>query len=114
MQYKRSDRVGDLIKEFVASMIQRGDINDPRIGFVTITGVRMTRDLRHATVFFSMLGSPEEIEQSLEGLTSAGGFIRRAVAKRLKLRKAPEVSFAFDDSLQYSSRIEKVIKEIES
>ncbi len=83
MDYKRSDRVGDLVKEEIASMIQRGEIKDPRIGFVTITKVGMRRDLKHAKVFFSMLGTPEERRKSSVGLNSASGYIRRVLAKRL-------------------------------
>ncbi len=110
MEYKRSDRVGDLIKEEIASMVQRGEIKDPRIGFVTITGVRMTRDLKQARVFFSMLGPEEDIQSSKEGLNSASGYIRRVLAKRFKLKYIPTVLFDFDDSFEYSSHIDKVIK----
>jgi ribosome-binding factor A len=112
MDYKRSDRVGDLVKEEIASMIQRGEIKDPRIGFVTITKVGMSRDLKHARVFFSMMGTEEEREKSGTGLNSASGFIRRALAKRLKLKHIPTIVFEFDESIEYSSHIEKVIKDL--
>jgi ribosome-binding factor A len=112
MDYKRSTRVGDLLKEEIASMIQRGEIKDPRIGFVTITGVSMARDLRQARVFFSMMGTPEDKQRNREGLNSASGYIRRNLAKRLKLKHIPTVVFEFDDSLEYSSHIDKVIKDL--
>lgn len=112
MTFKRSDRVADLIKEEVASMILFGGIKDPRIGFVTITHVDMTPDLKEARIYFSQLGGAKERERSREGLNHASGFIRRNLAKSLSLRHIPKISFFFDDSLEYSERIEKVIKEI--
>lgn len=112
MAFKRSDRVGDLIKEEIASMVLHGDIKDPRIGFVTITHVKMTPDLKEAKVYFSQIGSEEDIKKSKNGLNNASGYIRRNLAKRVSLRHIPTVTFEFDDSLQYSDRIEKVIKEI--
>ena len=112
MDYKRSDRVADLVREEVASMILHGEIKDPRIGFITITGVKMSRDLKNARVFFSMLAGTEEIDSSVTGLNSASGFVRRALAKRLKLKHIPHVSFEYDDSLEYSSHIEEVIRDL--
>ncbi|MFQ5736555.1 MAG: 30S ribosome-binding factor RbfA [Thermodesulfobacteriota bacterium] len=112
MGYSRSDRVGDLIKEEIASMIMRGDIKDPRIGFVTITHVKLSPDLKDAKVYFSQLGTDKQKEKSRTGLNNAGGYIRRALAKRLDLRHIPSVTFFFDDSLEYSEHIEKVLKEI--
>jgi ribosome-binding factor A len=112
MNYKRSDRVGDLVKEEIASMIQRGEIKDPRIGFVTITGASMSRDLRQVKVFFSILGTSEDKERNRAGLNSASGYIRRALAKRLKLKQIPTIVFEFDESLEYSSHIDKVIKDL--
>lgn len=112
MGYKRSDRVGDLIREEIASMIQRGEIKDPRIGFVTITKVGMSRDLKNARVFFSMMGTEEEKEKSGTGLNSASGFIRRALAKRLRLKYIPKVVFEFDGSIEYASHIDKVLKDL--
>ncbi len=112
MNYRRSERVADVIKEEVASMILHGEIKDPRIGFVTITRVELTPDLKDAKVFFSQIGSPEDKAKSRNGLNNASGFVRRALAKRLDLRHIPNVSFVFDDSLEYADHIEKVIKEM--
>lgn len=112
MTFKRSDRVADLIKEEVASMILFGGIKDPRIGFVTITHVEMTPDLKEARIYFSQIGSVKDREKSRDGLNHASGFIRRNLAKSLSLRHIPKISFFFDDSLEYSERIEKVIREI--
>lgn len=110
--YKRSDRVGDLIKEEVASMILHGEIKDPRIGFVSITHVKMSPDLKEAKVYFSQIGSEKEKEKSRQGLNNASGYVRRALAKRLDLKHIPVITFVFDESLEYSDHIEKVIKEI--
>ncbi len=110
--YKRSDRVGDLIREEVASMILHGEIKDHRVGFVTITHVDMSADLKNAKVYFSQIGRREDKTKSREGLNHASGYVRRALAKRLSLKHIPTVSFFFDDSLEYSEHIEKVIRDI--
>ncbi|MEK6530953.1 MAG: 30S ribosome-binding factor RbfA [Deltaproteobacteria bacterium] len=112
MAYKRQDRVADLIKEEIATMLMHGEIKDPRIGFVTITHVKLTEDLKEARVFFSHFGTAEEREKSRLGLQSAGSYIRRNLAKRLKLRRIPAVEFLFDDSIEYSERIERLIRDI--
>lgn len=113
MAYNRSERVAEEIRKEVATMLF-GEIHDPRIGFVTITKVQVSKDLRHAKVYFSILGSDEEKEKTMEGLQSSSGYMRRETGKRLKLRYFPELTFKFDDSLEYASRIEKIIKEIKS
>jgi ribosome-binding factor A len=107
--YKRSDRVGDLIKEEVASILLHGELKDPRIGFVTITHVKMTPDLRDAKIYFSQLGTEEEKKESCAGLNSASGYIRRVLAKRLRLRSIPKVTFFYDETLEYSDRIGQVL-----
>lgn len=112
MSYNRAERVGDLIKEEVATLILHGEIKDPRIGLVTITGVKMSRDLKSARVYFSMVAEAEEIEESKTGLNKASGFIRRALASKLSLKYIPSISFEYDDSLEYSSRMEKVFREL--
>ena len=110
--YKRSDRVGDLIRQEVASMILHGEIKDYRIGLVSITQVMMSPDLKDAKVYFSQMGSDQEKAKSREGLNSASGYVRRALAKRLSLKHIPTVRFFFDDTLDYSDHIEKVLKDI--
>ncbi|MBI2414211.1 MAG: 30S ribosome-binding factor RbfA [Deltaproteobacteria bacterium] len=112
MNYRRAERVADVIKEEIASMILHGEIKDPRIGFVTITRVELTPDFKDAKVFFSQIGSDSDKAKSRNGLNNASGFVRRALAKRLDLRHIPNVSFVFDDSLEYADHIEKVIKEM--
>ncbi len=111
MKYKRSDRVGDLIREEVASLIIYGGIKDPRIGFVTITKVQMTPDLKLARIYFSQIGSEADKQKSMEGLESSCGFVRRHLAKALSLRHIPAIQFEYDASLEYADHIEKLIKE---
>jgi ribosome-binding factor A len=113
MDYKRKDRVADLIRKEIASMLTFGEIKDPRIGLVTITVVHMSGDLRNAKVYFSIMGSEKERAESLAGLNSASGFIRRRIAKVLKIKRIPSVSFVFDDSIEYSSHMAEVLKDIE-
>ncbi len=107
----RQDRVGDLIQEEIAQIVQRGELKDPRVGFVTIMHVTMSPDLSQAKVFFSVLGSKDEVKENTEGLNSASGFIRRRLAKALKIKKIPHVYFVYDDSLEYSTNINKLLKE---
>ncbi|MBI5683145.1 MAG: 30S ribosome-binding factor RbfA [Deltaproteobacteria bacterium] len=110
MTYKRSDRIADLIKEKISTMLVMGEVNDPRIGFITITKVVLSDDLRHAKVFFSALGTDEERETSLLGLQKASGYIKRGLAKRLDLKHIPEIMFRYDDSLAYAGHINEILE----
>jgi ribosome-binding factor A len=87
------------------------EIKDPRVGFVTITSVSMSADLKRAKVYFSMSGSDEEKGSASEGLRSASSYIKRMLAKRVRLKYVPEILFEFDESLDYGSHIEQLIKE---
>ena len=107
---RRTDRVGEAIQSLVASLLVR-DIKDPRIGLVTITGVRVTPDLRHARIFFSCLGDDEQRLRSLRGLRSAAGFVRGQVARQLNLRVAPEIVFEFDPTLEQAERLSRLLKD---
>ena len=107
---RRTDRVGEAIQALVASLLVR-DIKDPRIGLVTITGVRVTPDLRHARIFFSCLGDDEQRLRSLRGLRSAAGFVRGQVARQLNLRVAPEIVFEFDPTLEQAERLSRLLKD---
>jgi ribosome-binding factor A len=109
--YKRSEKVAEAIHELVSELLIKG-LKDPRIGFVTITGVKVTDDLHLATVFFTVIGSDEEKEATGRGLQSARGFIRKEVGKSLHMRYVPELIFRFDESVEYGSRIETLLKEI--
>ena len=108
----RIEKLQELIKQEVSKMLLY-DIKDPRIGFVTVTEVEMTGDLREATIYVSIMGNDEQIKDSMEGLQSALGFVRREIGKRIRLRFTPEISFAPDKSLDYSEHIQKLLLQIE-
>jgi len=107
----RVSRVGEQIKKEIVEIV-RTEIKDPRVGFVTITGVEASGDLQHATVFVSVFGDDEKRKGSLEALQKASGFIRSEVGKRIRLRRTPELHFKLDTSLDHSTRISQVLREI--
>jgi ribosome-binding factor A len=107
---RRTDRVGEAIQALVADLLVR-EVKDPRIGLVTITGVHVSPDLRHARIFFSCLGDEEQRRRSLRGLRSAAGFVRGQVARQLNLRVAPEIAFEFDPSLEQAERLSRLLKD---
>lgn len=105
----RPERVQAAIKKEISKIIH-SELKDPRIGFITITRVDVTPDLRYARIYFSILGEEETKQQSLEGLKSATGFIRRLIGQRLNLRFVPEIVFKRDDSLEYSIHLDEKLK----
>lgn len=111
MQYQRRDRVGDLIKREIAQIIQR-ELKDPGIGFVTVTGVEVSADLKQAKVFYSVLGDEESKRKSASALKRASGFIQNEIGGRLRLKYTPEILFQFDKSIEYGARIEELIQKI--
>jgi len=108
--YKRSQRVSDQNREEIAEIIMN-KVKDPRLGFVTVTGAKITEDLKIATIYLSIL-KEEEKETTLEMLNSAKGFIRAELAKRLRMKFIPSLTFRIDESLEYGVRIEKLLREI--
>jgi len=109
--YKRSEKVAEAIHQIVSELLLHG-LKDPRIGFVTITGVKMTDDLSMATIYFSVVGSEEEKKNTSAGLRSASGYIRKEVGGCLKLRHVPEIRFLFDESLERATTIERLLRQI--
>jgi ribosome-binding factor A len=108
----RADQVGEQVREEIMSIIRR-DLKDPRIGFVSITAVRMSPDLRQARIRVSVLGNPEEQNSSLQGLISAKGLIRHELGRRLQnLKFSPELRFELDSSIEYSVHISELLKEV--
>ena len=107
----RQRRLGELLKHEISDMILRG-IKDPRIGFVSVTSVELTADLRQAKVFVSVLGSESERKSSLAGLRSATGFIRRELGQRLRLKYLPEIIVEYDTSIEQGSRILALIDSV--
>lgn len=108
----RIEKLQELIKQEMGKMLLT-DLKDPRIGFVTVTDVEMTGDLRSAKIFISVMGGEEQVKSSLEGLQSALGFIRREIGQRIKIRFTPEISFALDKSLDYGDHIQKLLLKVE-
>jgi len=111
--YKRSEKVSEAIHEMVSGLLVKG-LKDPRIGFVTVTGVKVTDDLHLATIYFTVIGSDEEKKASEAGLNSARGFIRKELGKSLRMRYVPDLLFRYDTSVEYGARIESILKEIQS
>jgi len=109
---RRPDRVGAAVREEVAAFIAR-DLKDPRVtALVTVTAVEMTRDLRHATVYVSVMGSDAERDATLEGLTGTAPHLRGRVVRALRLQFAPEIVFKLDESVARAARIESLLAEI--
>ena len=112
MNYQRSERVGELLTEVIADVL-REDIRDPRVTAVTITAAKVTKDLRQARIYFTILGGASENKDSvLAGLKSALGFIRARIGKQLKLRFVPAIEFFYDESLDEAQRIEKLLRQV--
>ncbi len=109
MNKARADRIALSIQQELGTMLQR-EVKDPRIGFVSITHVELTRDLSVARIFVSHLGQPEEAEASLVGLKSASPFLRGEIGRRLHLRLAPQLEFRLDRSIVESMHIQEIIK----
>ncbi|MBW7473253.1 30S ribosome-binding factor RbfA [Paenibacillus oenotherae] len=109
----RVGRVGEQIKKELSVIIQQ-ELKDPRIGFITVTGVEMTNDLSQARVFLSVLGSDEQKEETLKALGRGSGYIRSELGKRIRFRHTPELIFKFDSSIEYGSRIESLLEKINS
>lgn len=109
MSNNRKDRVAEEVKKVVSEVV-RTDIKDPNLGMVTVTDVDMTKELEVATVYFTTLN--ENKEEAEIALNKAKGLVRSAVAKEIRLRKAPEIVFKYDNSIEYGSRIESLLNEI--
>jgi len=111
MKKYRPERIAELLKEEVSEIVGY-EMNDPRLGLVTITRVTVSPDLRHAKIYVTHLGPAEDREQTVAVLNHAAGYIRRQLFPRLHLRVIPELTFAYDDSLARAARIEDVLREI--
>jgi len=111
MNFKRASRESDLIKVEISDILLKR-VRDPRIGPITITGVKLTDDLRLARIFFVEMGKDTCSDEVRAGLQKATGFLKRELGKRLQLRYIPEIVFVYDESFAYGSRIEKLLTEI--
>ena len=110
VDHGRAAKLGDSIKEIIAKRLEKG-LRDPRLGFVTITDVRVTGDLQHASVFYTVLGSEEERIASGEALTSATGLLRSEVGRRLGVRLTPTLEFIPDALPDDAGHIEELLRE---
>ncbi|MSO46038.1 MAG: 30S ribosome-binding factor RbfA [Acidobacteria bacterium] len=108
----RPARVGDQIREELSTMLTRGDVHDPGIGFITLTRVQVSADLQVAHVFYTSLGDPKARKETAKALERATPFLRRQIGGRLRLRRVPEIDFRFDESIAHQDRIEQVLKEL--
>jgi len=106
--FSRADRVSVKIRQVLSDILHK-DIQDSRINIATVTKVNMSRDLRHARVYFVLSGKDSKIKDAIKGFKSAHGYIKRSLARQLELRYMPEITFYYDDSFDYGSRIDKVL-----
>jgi ribosome-binding factor A len=106
----RMRRVNESIRQVLSERLP--ELKDPRIGFVTVTGVATSPDLRHAKVFFSVLGSEDTQKRTLDGLAAAHGVLQSAVARELKLKRTPQLTFEYDQSVERGVRMSKLIDEL--
>jgi len=110
-QGSRPDRVADQIRAELASLLAR-DVHDPGIGFVTLTRVQMSPDLQLARVFYTALGDDKARAATARAIERAAPFLRRQIGARLRLKRAPELTFAYDDSIAGQDRIEQILNEL--
>lgn len=108
---RRQQQVGEFLREEISAIVQR-ELNDPRLGLVTITHVDMSPDLRYARAHVSVLGSDEEFDAAVKALRGASGFIRHQLRPRMRLRHIPELAFESDRSMEYADEITRMLKEL--
>ena len=109
----RTGKVEKQLKREISRILQE-DLKDPRIGFVTVTRIELTGDLRFAKVYFSILGDEANQKASMAGLQHAAGYIRRLIGERLRLKYVPELSFILDKSIEYSINLEKTFDRLKN
>ena len=110
MTGRRPERLAEQIKEEV-SLIIAGEVEDPRVGFVTVTDAKLTPDLRYAKIYVSVLGTEAEVKESLAALKHAAGFIRTQLGAVLRMRRTPELHFVYDETYETAARIEELLSE---
>lgn len=108
---KRTSRVGDQIMKVVADLLLH-KVRDPRVRNVTLTGIEVSKDLRHSRIFFSVMGEIKDIQKTQKGLDSARGFIKREIGSRLDIKYIPDIIFKYDPTLEKTEDLEKLFKKI--
>lgn len=111
--FARSDRVSGQIQKVLSEILLK-KVKDPRLENASITDVRMSRDLRIARIYFVTFGNKKNIEEALEGFKSALGYVKRTLARQLGLRYMPDLKFFYDESFDYGSHIDKVLKAVKA
>lgn len=111
MAKQRPERVQEALRQEISKIVQ-GEMKDPRIGFITITKVDLTKDLRYAKVYFSVLGEDKEKKLALKGLNSAKGYVKGLIADRINLRFMPEIVFMVDESIEHTKHIYGILDKI--
>ena len=104
-------RVNAAVREVLSEAV--GELKDPRIGFVTVTGVETSADLRHAVVYVSVLGSERKRERSLDGLQAAHGLLQARIARELRMKRTPQLTFEYDPSVERGVRMTQLIDELD-
>ncbi|MEN3338799.1 MAG: ribosome-binding factor [Acidobacteriota bacterium] len=112
-QGSRASRVGDQIRAELAELLTR-EVHDPGIGFLTITHVKVSPDLQQARVFYTTIGDPKSRKDSARALQRATPFLRRHVGRRLQLKRVPELTWMFDESIEKNDRIEQILQGLNS
>jgi ribosome-binding factor A len=108
----RPHRVGDQIREELSAMLTRGEVHDPKIGFITLTRVQVSPDLQVARVFYTSLGDAAARKDTQKALDRATPFLRRQIGSRVQLRRVPELEFRFDESIAHQNRIEQILQDL--
>jgi ribosome-binding factor A len=111
-QGHRPDRVGEQIRDELSSLLARGAVHDPGIGFITLTRVKVSSDLQVAHVFYTSLGDEKARKETAKALVRATPFLRRQVGSALRLRRVPEIDFRFDESIGHQNRIEQILRDL--
>lgn len=111
MSRQRPERVQEALRQEISNIVH-GELRDPRLGFITITKVELTKDLRYAKVYFSVLGEMKDKHLALKGLNNAKGYIKNLIGDRIKLRFVPEVAFVIDESLEHTKHIYDLLDQL--
>ena len=111
MTAQRPERVQEALRQEISKIVHN-ELKDPRLGFMTITKVELTKDLRYAKIYFSVLGEPKDKKLALKGLNSAKGYIKNLISRNVKLRFIPEIEFKVDDALEHTKLIYDILDKI--
>jgi ribosome-binding factor A len=109
----RPERVGEAIRDELSTLLAR-DVHDPGIGFITLTTVKVAPDLQLARVYYTSMGDEKALRETAKALGRATPFLRRQVAQRLRLRRAPELQFFYDESIARQDRIERILQDLKA